>query len=405
MTGPRGSAAVTGLALAALAGRAFAGDVGIDARHGWSERFVLATGDHFDGFRDAFLLEGHAIRPLFSFGERDLEGLGAIVLLQPYAQNAAPYSEDDAAAIRAFVARGGGLLALGEAGSGGDELVPNWNALLAPFGTALAASASEPSGLSVGSLAPHAITDGVASIEVDYHRRLVAIEPPSVDLSLGSPREDTLAAAGGRGLEGRAVILGDSSLFMDEDARGDRSLSSGGNAAFLRNVVSWILEPPYVRALAGNVGAAAGGPVDVLFVNDGAGGRDRRVELLAHEPITIFVAPPFGSTAEAPFALYAFLGEPRADTLTELPHGIGHAGRAMPIAGLDPGLRATWNNWGHERRLGIPRRPSAPAPSIVHSEREGAGRPVRVFLQGLIRDPLSPSGRVAVTNGVTIAVE
>jgi len=154
--------------------------------------------------------------------------------------------------------------------------------------------------------------------------------------------------------------------------------------------------------LAGNVDAAGGGVTDVLFVNDSSGGSDRTIGLLSHEPLSIFVAAPPSATGPTPFALYAWAGLP--DGMSALPAGIGSSCMPMPPVGGSPRLKVIWNNVGRFTRLGFPTRPSTPAPSLVYLDSDGPGRSATFFLQGLIVDSASPSGRAAVTNGVTVIV-
>lgn len=161
--------------------------------------------------------------------------------------------------------------------------------------------------------------------------------------------------------------------------------------------------PP--ACIGGNVGAGAGQPIDVLFVNDSAGtGPDRAVNALRFEPFTIFMSSPPGESGPVPFALYAWTAARSDATLRQLPRGIGRTCLPMPPSGGAPAPLVVWNTWGRARVLGAPTRPATGAPSIVLSLPSGAGRPARFFLQGLVRDARSPSGRAAVTNGITVEI-
>jgi hypothetical protein len=401
----RSALAALALALVPPGAAARAGDVGIDAVHGWDDPFVLASGSAFDGFRRALVDAGHRLVPLDSFGAARISPLDALVLLQPYEQNESPYSDEEVEAITSFVARGGGLLALAEAGSGvTPPALADWNRLLLPYGVAFSPETSEPSGRTISALASHSLLDGVATIGIDYHRRLVELSAPARDLTLGSPRDDTLAVVDAAGLAGRVVVCGDTSLFMDDDAGSDRPLSFADNARFLLNAIAFVAEPIHERAMAGNVNAAVGPPVDVLFVNDSAGGPKRRVEAATWQPIDVHVTTPPSAAGRVPFVLWAWSEEPRRDTVTLLPFGLGLSSRPMPFAGADPAIRATWNAWGRARAFGSPRDGTPQAPATVFSDRNGAGRPARVFLQGLVLDAWSPSGAAAVTNGVILIV-
>jgi hypothetical protein len=129
-----------------------------------------------------------------------------------------------------------------------------------------------------------------------------------------------------------------------------------------------------------------------------------RSELLSFQPLVVFLAAPPLATGGAPFALYAWAGEPDPSTVRTLPFGLGEACLPMFASHGPPFPRAVWNNTGRAA-LGAPTRPSAPAPSIVLLRPAGAGRAVTFYLQGLIADPGSSAARPAsVTNGVTVVV-
>src|SRR5262249_59211960 len=118
----------------------------------------------------------------------------------------------------------------------------------------------------------------------------------------------------------------------------------GDNAAVLLN-----------RTLAhcseGNVNASKGPVTDVLFVNDSSGGVQRRVKLATYEPITVYMGAPPTATEEAPFAMYAWPGEPSGATLARLPFRIGFSCMPTPLTGGSPAPLAIWNNAGRSRRL------------------------------------------------------
>jgi len=172
----------------------------------------------------------------------------------------------------------------------------------------------------------------------------------------------------------------------------------GDDVAVYRNLTT-------PRCIGGNVGAGPGQPTDVLFVNDSVGaGDDRLVSLLTFQPLTIFMASPPGETGAVPYALYAWTAAATPGAVSRLPGGAGWTCLPMPITGGSPAPAVIWNTWGFRRALGAPTRAAAPAPSIVLSIPNGPGRPARFFLQGLIRDARSPSGRAAVTNGITVDI-
>ena len=77
-----------------------------------------------------------------------------------------------------------------------------------------------------------------------------------------------------------------------------------------------------------------------------------------------------------------------------------------PLAsGGSPLPAQIWNNIGFPGNLGEATLPSTPAPSTVVERPAGVGRPLVVFLQGLILDTASPHGEAAVTNGILLEIE
>lgn len=161
---------------------------------------------------------------------------------------------------------------------------------------------------------------------------------------------------------------------------------------------------PCTIALRGtvNAGMGAAAVTDVLFVNDGTGGLERRVRLTTFEPFNLLVAAPPSALGPAPFALYAWAGEPSVSTLRPLPFGLGTTCLPTPLSAGGPAPRAVWNNTGRAS-LGAPTRPSAPAPALVASRPTGLGRPIVFTLQAIVADRMSAGSRPAsVSNGVIV---
>jgi hypothetical protein len=148
----------------------------------------------------------------------------------------------------------------------------------------------------------------------------------------------------------------------------------------------------------GNVNAAAGLVADVLFVNGRKGiGAARRLVVSRSEPFQMRMKSPpsIGETGPAEFALFAWLGTAEPSTLSQLPLGLGPLGLPMAAA------KRAWNNTG-DALFGDPDLPSLPAPSLVLRRQGGVRRKLVAYVQGVIEDPLSPSGHYGVTNGVEI---
>src|SRR5262249_53030523 len=95
--------------------------------------------------------------------------------------------------------------------------------------------------------------------------------------------------------------------------------SSAGRAVLPR---AYTYLDPLAAARLGNVGVLNGAREDVLTVNGSAGGTERVVTLGRGEPIVVSMAAP-SSLSPAPFALYAWRGEPDWTTITVQPFELG----------------------------------------------------------------------------------
>ncbi len=153
----------------------------------------------------------------------------------------------------------------------------------------------------------------------------------------------------------------------------------------------------------GNVNVTGDGKHDVLFVNGSAGsGEERIVVVEPGEPLTLEMTAP-KSREVAPFALYFFRGAPAGTTVRDLPFSLGMSCMPVPLMGTGAAeLVAIANNIGRPDLLGIPTVESFPAPSVVLTRGEASRRETSFFVQGLILDRESNSGRAAVTNGILV---
>lgn len=168
--------------------------------------------------------------------------------------------------------------------------------------------------------------------------------------------------------------------------------------------------PPFgaLDATVGNVNGAAGPTTDVLFVNGSSGlPFERVVELGVGDPFSLCLfAPPSLSTAR--YVLYLWLGAPRVPTVKILPFGLGVTGMPTPLtSSCSPQPVRIANTLGHTALLGTdrwPGPPTAPAPTCLLNI---PGFPLEIdfYVQGLIVDPQSPQGQLAVTNGIRVEVE
>ncbi len=218
--------------------------LGVDARHGFDFDSVLATGGDFDSFRETIASMGVTIVPLQSFTNADISGLDAIVLLQPYSQNGIGFTSEEIPAIHDFVNTGGGLLVLADGGTGSEVFISQLNALVAPYGVAFnAQEPTEGNGHSIEQFVPHAVTEGISRIGVDYQRRLVSITDPALDLTPGGGADDALAVADRALGRGNLVFLSDSNIWFDPGAGADTPITFADNRRLLENVVTYLLSP------------------------------------------------------------------------------------------------------------------------------------------------------------------
>lgn len=171
-----------------------------------------------------------------------------------------------------------------------------------------------------------------------------------------------------------------------------------GLLAFLRNRTF-----DAVDSLRGNVDERSGTTKDVLFVNGAAGsGEERIVAVTPSAPFRLFLDHP-PSQRSAQYVVWAVPGRLSLDEIETLPLGIGKMAFFTPLMNY-PTL-AAWNTLGRHSFLGTPTFPSALAPTTLLDLPSGIGRQAMFRVQGLITDPRSPGGRIAVTNGITVVVD
>lgn len=219
--------------------------IGLDSRNGMDDATIFATGDEYDSFRATITALGHTIVPISSFEAEDLVGLDSLMLKQPYSTNSpAGFSDSEISAIHAFVDSGGGLVVHAEGGTGSEYYVDNLNSLVAPYGVIYADLATANSGVMITGLVAHRVTEGVTMIGVDYHRKLISIAPPAIDLTIKSGEYNVLAVVDGIGSAGNIVMLSDTTLWKDPEAGSNYSIISGDNRLLLENIVQYTIPEP-----------------------------------------------------------------------------------------------------------------------------------------------------------------
>ncbi len=165
-----------------------------------------------------------------------------------------------------------------------------------------------------------------------------------------------------------------------------------------------------MNKLSGNVNSVTGEVADVLLVNGTTGSSSRTVDLGQNTPLKISVdSPPSKSVGTARFVVYAWAMDPDSGPGKNQPLGIGATALPTPLNAGCPGqpIRAA-NGLAHEFLLGPHNWPTSvpgPAPFCILDLTQGAGRPARFYVQGLIQDCRSPHGQLAVTNGVLVVID
>lgn len=160
--------------------------------------------------------------------------------------------------------------------------------------------------------------------------------------------------------------------------------------------------PPYHELLrSGFVRDAGGDPVDVLFVNNGAGPDAHRKMTISYNQIVQIrmEAPPLGPTP-ARFALYMVRREAAAADVSRHPEDMGTGCFVTPLTWTPPGPPTITlvNNIGDYSVYGTPKLPHVPpAPSIVFTGRLPQGT---YTFQGLIED--TDTGVLHLTNAVVL---
>lgn len=222
----------------------------------------------------------------------------------------------------------------------------------------------------------------LADFEADVHLR---IESPCVDAA--RPVED---------------------MLPEFDIDGDpRSIAGRPGSEAIPDIGADEMRPE-LAARYGSVDAAqvpivGGGSYDVVFVNGSAGNRSTREVLVdVGEPLRVDVTAPPSGPPSAPFAIYAWVGEPTLESIVEQPFGLGWTGMPTPLQGSSPGV--VWNNLGRPARFGEPDLPSGAAPSVLLDRPRGLPSGSVVTLQGFILDDRAESSRgpLSVTNAVVI---
>jgi len=254
----RGASGSLRLARAALAGllallgsapASAQGLVGLDAVHGFEPEDVLFDGSRYDELRAEIAALGMTPVPIASFDATSLAGLELLLIKIAYPAQADEddFSPDDAAAIQAFVAAGGRLVALADAGFQSD--VTGLNRVLEPyqmgFSTSLLFLNTELV-LTKADLNPHPIRRLLASFGMLGFREILFPAGSEAFDFTATTSIDVIALnqAGGR----KVMALGDSSLWKDDDdgptAGASITIETQSNRLLLQNSLRWLTGLP-----------------------------------------------------------------------------------------------------------------------------------------------------------------
>ncbi len=185
--------------------------------------------------------------------------------------------------------------------------------------------------------------------------------------------------------------------FTASDFFSDAIVEAGVDAVRVRALP--VLVEPHA---SGNVGASAGGPFDVLKINNSAGGPLRFVGASVGSPFTLQMDPVPTTANPVFFAVFGTLFFPMPTDLYTLP-GIGTMNVSPCFAAPNnPNLFLLTNNFpislGCQQLMGSTVTPWAatiPASFIPF--------PIAFTLQGIIIDPSSPT-QLSVTNAITLDI-
>lgn len=210
----------------------------------------------------------------------------------------------------------------------------------------------------------------------------------------------------GYSVAGAADVNGDgySDIVMGAD-----ELSPGGRRG-AGAVYAYTGESLSVLARQGNVDLSLGVAQRVLTVNGSTGsGPNHEVVLGLNDPIDVFMDRPASlGSGTARYVVYFSIGTTDDTTVRRQEAGgfvFGCMAFPTPLNPESNGIRKTLSNLGHAQILGSFDFVPAPAPATVVLVTRGGNREVTVSLQGFIENTSSPSGLLAITNGITLRVE
>jgi len=230
--------------------------IGLDAVRGVMPEFNLALGWEFTDMHEELEAAGYRIVFLYDLTPALLNECDAVFLLHP-PEESQRFTEQEIANIHAYVAGGGGLLAISDGGWSSDNTVENFEALLAPYGVSIEDHPTKGQGHVVTDFVAHSVTEGLSSVGLNYQRPLVEITAPAVDLTVGSGDDDCLAVVEGQAGAGNVVVMSDSAPFAFP--ADDTNLYEEHNLLLMLNIAQYVTGQSPLTIGLDAVRVAAGG--------------------------------------------------------------------------------------------------------------------------------------------------
>lgn len=226
--------------------------IGMDVSH---QSFGLtgnAALQNYQGLMQTLQNKGYSVR-VFDNEQNlteQLQQLDALITLSP----SSSYSVEFSSALQAFVLNGHKLIMTGEwAGFGGFSNAIA-NQIMAPFNLQFGADTLRENGsgyLNISALQAHPATTGVSALRI-YQSASVRVNDPEKPGEIIARSEPTsfriVNNTGAFGVvavapfgSGKAIIVGDSSLWSDQDSDGNQiaNLEEAGNRLLLEQLLTW----------------------------------------------------------------------------------------------------------------------------------------------------------------------
>lgn len=168
---------------------------------------------------------------------------------------------------------------------------------------------SEDENLSIGRVDPAP----TAFLDQSVHTLEILYVPGQMDITLDGVPVLSVPYdffTGGTWILGAGGPVSGPNLISGTDAYVGFTSATGGDAQnHLVHNWEWVSFGPSACE-AGNVGAGAGGPFDVLTINSSSGGGGRTISVAQFAPITFGMAQPPTNPLAAPFVIFGTLGFP-----------------------------------------------------------------------------------------------